>query len=158
MSDYEYKMLLGYKPSMRVAERQAVANLSTVGLPTSVDWREKNAVTPVKNQGSCGSCWAFSTTGSTEGMNAIATGNLISLSEQQLVDCSKSYGNMGCNGGLMDNAFKYLEKYTLETESAYPYTGKGGSCEYSAAKGQVGVSNYHDVTPNSPSDLEAAVA
>jgi KDEL-tailed cysteine endopeptidase len=159
MSDYEFKQMLGYKRSLRQADK--VPNtviLSEVDLPASVDWRTQNAVTPVKNQGSCGSCWAFSTTGSVEGVNAINSGTLVSLSEQQLVDCSMSYGNLGCNGGLMDNAFKYTEDYELETEAAYPYKGVRSSCSYSAAKGQVGTKSYVDVKTNTPSQLQAAVA
>jgi cathepsin L len=148
MSDFEWNSMLGYK---RSAERTGLTSeLSTVGLPTSIDWRSKGAVTGVKNQGQCGSCWAFSTTGSVEGANFIKNGKLISLSEQQLVDCSRSYGNLGCNGGLMDDGFKYTEDYALETESAYPYTAKGGSCAYKATLGQVKTKSYVDVTPNTP--------
>jgi len=153
MSDYEYKQMLGYKSSLRQAQKQYTDDLPTVNLPASIDWVSKGAVTPIKNQGQCGSCWAFSTTGSVEGANFINTGKLVSLSEQQLVDCSRSYGNMGCHGGLMDNAFKYTEDYKLETESAYPYTGVGGSCQYAAPKGQVSTRSYVDVTPNTPSAL-----
>ena len=76
--------------------------------PASVDWRSKGAVTPVKNQGGCGSCWSFASTGAMEGAFFIATGQLRSLSEQQLVDCTKSYGNMGCEGGAFQNAFQYI--------------------------------------------------
>jgi cathepsin L len=82
-------------------------------------------------------------------MNAIATGSLVSLSEQQLVDCSKSYGNLGCNGGLMDDAFKYVADHGITTETAYPYTGKGGSCE--AFKVAVQNKGHTDVAANSPS-------
>jgi len=158
MSDYEFAQMKGYKRELRANKTKNVKLISEVGLPASVDWVAAGAVTPIKDQGQCGACWAFSTTGSIEGVEFINTGKLISLSEQQLVDCSKAYGNMGCNGGLMDNAFKYTEKYELETEAEYPYTAAGGTCAYKATEAEVGTSSYHDVTQDSPSQLLAAVA
>jgi len=101
---------------------------SKTGLPESIDWRQLDAVTPVKNQGQCGSCWAFSSAGAMEGAWAIHSGNLVSLSEQQLVDCSGRYGNKGCNGGMMDNAFLYAMDKGMCSELEYEYTASVDAC------------------------------
>ena len=105
-------------------------------LPTALDWRVPSgnpkgliAVTPIKNQEQCGSCWSFSASGATEGAWAISTGKLVSLSEQQLIDCSSSFGNNGCNGGDMDSAFQYIQQAGLCTEASYPYQAADGTCK-----------------------------
>merc|ERR1711959_103660 len=128
-------------------------------LPTSVDWSSKGAVTPMKNQGHCGSCWAFSTTGAVEGAWQIATGKLVSLSEQQLVDCSTD--NHGCGGGAMDLAFKYLKDSDSCTEGSYSYNGKAGTCKASSCTVGIpsgSVTGYYDVPTDDMNALMEAVS
>merc|ERR1712093_349156 len=157
LEEYQALPIRGFKS----AKEQGLAHLGVheyqgEELAASVNWVTKGAVTPVKNQGQCGSCWAFSTTGGVEGAHFIASGTLMSFSEQQLVDCDH-YGDNGCNGGLMDHAFTYLEHYKIMTESAYPYVARRQpTCHYNAAEGKVGVTTYHDVT-RSAAGLKAAI-
>ena len=125
-------------------------------VPESVDWRQKNAVTDVKNQGRCGSCWAFSSTGSIEGVVSIKTGTLFNISEQQLMDCSHSYGNNGCEGGAMDNAFKYVIDNGICTEQDYPYEGTDDICQQ--CKSVVSINDYMDIRSNNERILKRAVA
>jgi C1A family cysteine protease len=127
-------------------------------LPASVDWTEHGAVTPVKDQGQCGSCWAFSSTGALEGAWFLKNGSLFNVSEQQLVDCSTAQGNEGCNGGLMDDAFQYVIENGLTTEAAYPYTATGPNACKAAGKAKVvTASGFTDVVPNSETALMSAL-
>jgi C1A family cysteine protease len=125
-------------------------------LPASVDWRNKGAVTPVKNQGQCGSCWTFSTTGVLEGFNFINSGKLISFSEQQIVDCDTGT-DQGCDGGWPYLAVQYAAKNGLETEAEYPYTAQDGTCRYKASEATKVNSNYSFVTPKSTDQLKSAI-
>jgi hypothetical protein len=123
------------------------------GIPSAaIDWIAKGAVTPVKDQGQCGSCWAFSATGAIEGAVQIKTSKLTSVAEQQLVDCAGSEGNQGCNGGLMDYAFQWVIKNNgIAGESDYPYTARDGSCKQKASVSTI--TAFKDV----PSRNEAAL-
>lgn len=149
---------MGYNPHH--AHRRPTHNVRLLPetLETDVDWRTKGAVTPVKNQGHCGSCWSFSATGAIEGAMFLKTGKLQSYSEQQLIDCSTVYMNDGCEGGFMTHAFQYAMDYPLELESAYPYKASDGTCSYAASKGQGKVADYDDVQADSASQLKAALS
>lgn len=155
----ERKTLTGYKKINDgfVLEKN-VEILDESNLADTVDWRTKGAVTPVKNQGQCGSCWAFSSTGSMEGAHFLKTGKLLSLSEQQLVDCS--WLNLGCNGGMQDRAFFYAKYHPLETESDYPYIAKSHGlfgCQATKSKGVVTAESYKDVSTMNVKQLKAAL-
>ena len=125
------------------------------GLTDTVDWRDHNSVTGVKDQGQCGSCWAFSATGAIEGAWAINQGELICLSEQELVDCDTN-GSNGCNGGQMDSGFKYVIENGQCTSTEYPYTAKTDvSC--TPCTSVVHIASCSDVNPNDQVSLKAAV-
>lgn len=134
-----------------------VKNIVADNVPDTVDWREKGYVTPVKNQGQCGSCWAFSATGSMEGQHFRKTGKLVSLSEQNLVDCVTA--DAGCRGGLPEHAFEYVIKnHGIDTESTYPYKGKNEQCEYSPSNNGATFSKWVAVKSKSEDELKKAVA
>lgn len=151
-----------YNGYLGVPMRQESRDLyvsSGAPLADTVDWRTKGVVTGVKNQGQCGSCWSFSATGSLEGQHAIKTGQLVSLSEQQLVDCSTKFGNQGCNGGLMDDAFKYIKAIGGDdTEQSYPYTAKDGKCHFNPANIGANLTGYKDIPTKDCATLKDAAA
>uniref|UniRef100_A0A8D8LX28 Cysteine proteinase CG12163 n=1 Tax=Cacopsylla melanoneura TaxID=428564 RepID=A0A8D8LX28_9HEMI len=150
MTSSEFKKHLGFKPSLArpgVSARIAQAVIPNITLPTEFDWRKHNAVTDVKNQGMCGSCWAFSTTGNIEGVYAVQKKELVSLSEQELVDCDKV--DAGCNGGLMTNAFETIINKLgggLEGEKDYPYKGSNKACTFDKTEIRAKISNYVNVS------------
>ncbi|KAI7739569.1 hypothetical protein M8C21_016146, partial [Ambrosia artemisiifolia] len=133
---------------------------NVTAVPSSIDWRKKGAVTPIKNQGQCGSCWAFSTIAATEGITGITTGKLISLSEQELMDCDRSGEDQGCEGGYMDDGFDFIVKNKgINTEAAYPYKAVDATCNtkkegVAAAK----ITGHEDVPANNEAALLKAVA
>jgi len=156
-TDAEKKRLNGFiaSPIPEVIEEF----VSTSAIPAEVNWVTAGAVTPVKNQASCGSCWSFSTTGAMEGAHFIASKELLSFSEEQLVECSKL--NHACNGGSMALAFRFLKKHNADLESAYPYTsgaGKVGKCDTTIKSTAVNATSYAMVTPKSTDALKAALA
>jgi len=146
---------------------EELAAVDAAALPATVDWVTKGAVTSVKNQGQCGSCWSFSTTGSVEGQHFLKKQQspsgmkpLVGLSEQNLMDCSSSYGNEACNGGLMDQAFQYIiANKGIELEADYPYTAENGYyCQYKVKDRGACIENYKDVPSGDEAALQTAVA
>lgn len=152
-----------YDNEFAIHENHYLANhlLTFIDLPItdklSVDWRDEHKVSSVKNQGQCGSCWAFSSVGATESAWAIKHNQLYNLSEQELVDCSSE--NHGCEGGEMDFAFQYIMNHSLCTNLSYPYIANNdNTCAINQCKPIVHISNYSDVHPNNETLLRYAVA
>nr|XP_030702264.1 cathepsin K isoform X2 [Globicephala melas] len=127
------------------------------GSPDSIDYRKKGYVTPVKNQGQCGSCWAFSSVGALEGQLKKKTGKLLNLSPQNLVDCVSE--NDGCGGGYMTNAFQYVQKNRgIDSEDAYPYVGQDESCMYNPTGKAAKCRGYREIPEGNEKALKRAVA
>jgi len=146
VEEFQALNLFGYKKPATNLPNLGVHEHVGEELTSSIDWRSTGAVTPVKDQGQCGSCWAFSTVGGLEGAWEVATGELTSMSEQQLMDCSKA--NNGCGGGNMESAFAYQKTVNVATETSYPYKGVEGTCRstgYTTAVQQGGVTGYKSV-------------
>ena len=159
--EFRANVLGGFKNELLGSYGCKSYSSSASGAPVSIDWRNKNAVTSVKDQGNCGSCWTFSSTGAVEGAWAIAKGQLVDLSEEQLVECATgvSYGSHGCNGGQMEGAFKYIIEHGQCSNAVYPYTsgnGQSGSCKSCSAVAHI--SSCSDVKPNDQISLKGAVA
>nr|GEV19111.1 senescence-specific cysteine protease SAG39-like [Tanacetum cinerariifolium] len=129
-------------------------------VPSTMDWRKKGAVTPIKDQGQCGSCWAFSTIAATEGITQLTTGKLISLSEQELMDCDRSGVDQGCEGGYMDDGFKFIvQNKGINTEAAYPYQATDATCNTKKESIRAAnITGHEDVPANSEAALLKAVA
>jgi len=151
------RMYKGLKNLPTFSPQTVQSSSPNAGMPTSWDWNSKGAVTGIKNQGDCGSCWSFSTTGSVEGCHFIAGASLVGLSEQNLMDCSIPEGDEGCDGGLMTDAMDYIiSNHGIDTEASYPYLAEDGtSCMYKAANLGATMKKYVNVTQGSESDLQA---
>ncbi|VDK30218.1 unnamed protein product [Dibothriocephalus latus] len=161
LTPQEFSALYLSKLHSRLPAGVSQSHLSTAqlkDLPDQVDWRNMGAVTPVKDQGACGSCWAFSTTGAIEGQLKLQRHELTSLSEQQLVDCSWPEGNEGCGGGLMTQAFEHLIQYGSESEAAYPYKAMTSQCKYRKSDVVAMMLGYKKIKEGNETDLMEAVA
>lgn len=163
LTEDEFKRYyLGYRKSDVDFEVEELEFDENAELESSVDWKKKGAVAAVKDQGNCGSCWAFSTIAGLEGayhLKSKSENSIQTFSEQQLVDCAtKSYGNYGCDGGDLPGSYKYLESYAAESESSYPYHARDHKCQYNKSKGITKVSGAKKIKKGSDSALKQGLA
>ncbi|GFN98741.1 cathepsin l [Plakobranchus ocellatus] len=160
MSREEYqKTMLPLRKTVDFGSVKSTGLPASNSLPQTVDWRTKGYVTEVKDQGHCGSCWAFSSTGSLEGQHFKATGKLVSLSESNLLDCTRRYGNLGCRGGFMDNAFDYIiDNVGIDTEKSYPYDPMESTCFFREKGLGATMKNYVYLPHGNETALQEAVA
>jgi cathepsin L len=158
----ELAKIRGLKKRLDTQPREYVKVPAAQTNQTGVNWITAGCVTPVKDQGNCGSCWTFSATGALEGAHCIKAGpaNLLSFSEQQIIDCCGSrYSCSGCNGGYQEQVYNYWETNFAMLESAYPYQGVDGVCQYNPANTSgVGVVSWAWVNPYVVTDLKNALA
>jgi len=155
LTNAEYQAM--YLRPFNLTRKMNAQHIAGAAPPASQDWRTQGKVTPIKDQGQCGSCWAFSTVAGVEGALVTAGKALVSLSEQNLVDCSAKEGNQGCNGGLMDDGFQYIiDNKGIDTEASYPYTARDGTCKFKSADVGATITGFTDVTSGSEAALMAA--
>jgi len=149
----------GLSSNQNVSGGMPIVTDSAITLPESLDYRSQDGVvTPVKNQGRCGSCYAFSATGALEGQWRLVKGQALSLSEQQVVDCSTSFGNYGCRGGLPVYVYDYIHQYGSEGEASYPYEARQANCRYDKSKVIAHLDQYYVVRQGDEEGLKAALA
>ncbi|KAL4232038.1 hypothetical protein ACF0H5_009616 [Mactra antiquata] len=165
MTHEEYnRKMNGLRHDENLEDREMFLNsrssLNLTALPYEIDWRKSGCITGVKTQGHCGSCYAFATTGSLEYKHCKQTGKLVSLSEQNIIDCTDNllYLDKGCFGGQMDHAFKYIIfNKGIDTEQSYPYHAKLGNCKYSRAGRGATMISYRDIRFGDEEELKEAV-
>ncbi|WAR04531.1 CATL-like protein [Mya arenaria] len=164
MTDDEFtNSMLGLSTEIKFNLTSLASSQGQLGsLPDEIDWRSKNYVTPVKNQRHCGSCYSFSATGALEGQHFRKTGKLVSLSEQNIIDCTyhNKYKNNGCHGGLMDRAFQYvIDNGGIDTDASYPYQAEVHNCRFNKSTIGARAYGYHDIRPRGSEEaLQQAVA
>ncbi|MGH0173585.1 UNVERIFIED_CONTAM: hypothetical protein FKN15_067148 [Acipenser sinensis] len=158
LTDQEFNKMNSFRPDPVLRKLPVFNSTGSTMRPKSIDWRGKGYVTRVKNQGACGSCWAFSVTGALEGQLFKKTGVLVSLSEQNLVDCSKSYGTNGCHGGRKSKAFQYVIDHGITSEQSYPYTGEDDQpCRYTEQQKVTSISDFKRTHSKDEKSLRDAV-
>ncbi|XP_031396104.1 ervatamin-B-like [Punica granatum] len=166
LTNEEFKALrnslrMKYYMSNQTVGKRSFRYENVTKIPASVDWRKKGAVTSVKDQGECSSCWAFSAVAAIEGLMKLTTSYTVSLSEQQLIDCDTKGFNHGCNYGLMDAAFKFIHhNHGLASDQDYPYKGKEGKCKVDTIdrSHMAKIGGFEDLPRNDENALLKAVA